>query len=163
MKKNSSVSKAFVFHHGIKLYNWPFLIQINTFGKWLRLSAKSLLSKTEKTQISEQTQIIWVRWSLCWPSLKIVTGKEDLKQVQNAQNKRVLSMTTKEINKSLMLQTTRNKRVLFKINLHAELQQLQSTWQPLTRHRPLLASCQSSTLWRLGSLLLPWIRFTSRA
>ena len=27
-------------------------------------------------------------------------------------------MTAKEINKSLMLQTTRNKRVLFKINLH---------------------------------------------
>ena len=65
MKKNYSVSKAFVFHHVIKLYIWPFLIQIGTFGKWLRLSVKSLLSKTEKTQISEQTQIIWVRWSLC--------------------------------------------------------------------------------------------------
>ena len=62
--KNCSVSKAIVFHHGGKLYIWPFLIQIDTFDKWLRLSAKSLLSKTEKTQISEQTQIIWVRWSL---------------------------------------------------------------------------------------------------
>jgi len=65
--KNCSftVSKAFVIHHGGKLYIWPFLIQIDTFGKWIRLSAKSLLSKNEKTQISEQTQIIWVRWSLC--------------------------------------------------------------------------------------------------
>ena len=59
-----TVSKVFVVHHGGKLYIWPFLIQISTFGKWLRLSAKSLLSKTEKTQISEQTQIIWVCWSL---------------------------------------------------------------------------------------------------
>ena len=62
--KNCSVSKVFIFHHERKLYIWPFLIQITTFGKWLRLSGKSLLSKTEKTQISEQTQIIWVRWSL---------------------------------------------------------------------------------------------------
>ena len=74
--KNCSVSKVFVFHHGRKLYIWPFLIQIATFGKWLRLSAKSLLSKTEKTQISEQTQIIWVRWSL-WVGLLL---KEELKR-----------------------------------------------------------------------------------
>ena len=61
MKGLFTVSRAFVFHQeGIK----PFLIQVNTFGKWFRLSGKSLLSKTEKTQISEQTQIIWVRWSL---------------------------------------------------------------------------------------------------
>ena len=63
MKGLITVSRAFVFQNeGIQ----PFLSQINTFGKWLRLSAKSLLSKTEKTQISEQTQIIWVRWSLCF-------------------------------------------------------------------------------------------------
>ena len=62
MKGLITVSRAFVFQNeGIQ----PFLSQINTFGKWLRLSAKSLLSKPEKTQISEQTQIIWVRWSLC--------------------------------------------------------------------------------------------------
>ena len=64
MKGLITVSRAFVFQNeGIQ----PFLSQINTFGKWLRLSAKSLLSKTEKTQISEQTQIIWVRWSLWFP------------------------------------------------------------------------------------------------
>ena len=34
--------------HKEKLYIWLFIIQIDTFGKWLRLSAKSLLSKTEK-------------------------------------------------------------------------------------------------------------------
>ena len=34
--------------HEEKLYIWLFIIQIDTFGKWLRLSAKSLLSKTEK-------------------------------------------------------------------------------------------------------------------
>ena len=65
MKGLITVSRAFVFQNeGIQ----PFLSQINTFGKWLRLSAKSLLSKTEKTQISEQTQIIWVRWSLWFKS-----------------------------------------------------------------------------------------------
>ena len=57
-------SNDLVYYHGRKLYIWPFLFRIDTFGKWLRLSAKSLLSKTEKTQISEQTQIIWVRWRL---------------------------------------------------------------------------------------------------
>ena len=47
---------------------------MDTFVNWLRLSAKSLLSKTEKkTQISDQTQILWVRWSL-WPTAWKGTG-----------------------------------------------------------------------------------------
>ena len=40
---------------------WPKMHILDQICNWLRLSAKSLLSKTEKTQISEQTQIIWVR------------------------------------------------------------------------------------------------------
>ena len=63
MKKNSSV-------YGIKLYIWPFLIQIDTFGKWLRLSAKSLLSKTEKTQD------IWANSDNLSPLEPLVSGKQ---------------------------------------------------------------------------------------
>ena len=43
----------------------PFLLQIDTFGKWLRCLDKCLLCKYYKTQISGQTQIIWVGWDLC--------------------------------------------------------------------------------------------------
>ena len=65
-----------------------------------------------------------------------------------------------EIKKRSRLQTARNNwyGVLSKsrlITLHAKLRRLQSTWQLSPRHRPLLASCRSSTSWRLGSLLLP--------
>ena len=32
-EKLFTVSKAFVFHHGRKLYIWPFLFKIDSFGK----------------------------------------------------------------------------------------------------------------------------------
>ena len=36
----------------------PFLLQIDTFGKMVQMSAQCPLSKTEKAQISGQMQII---------------------------------------------------------------------------------------------------------
>ena len=44
--------------------NWHFWRKTQVF-------AKSLKSKTDENQISEQTRIIWVRWSLCsWSSTR---------------------------------------------------------------------------------------------
>ena len=44
--------------------NWHFWRKTQVF-------AKSLKSKTDKNQISEQTRLIWVRWSLCsWSSTR---------------------------------------------------------------------------------------------
>ena len=52
-------------------FNWrnrafqAFLTPNWHFWQMTQISDKCLLCKTEKTQISGQTQIIWVRWSLC--------------------------------------------------------------------------------------------------
>ena len=43
----------------------PFLTSNWHFWQMTQMSDKCLLSKTEKTQISGQTQIIWVGWGLC--------------------------------------------------------------------------------------------------
>ena len=44
----------------------PFLLQIDTFGKWLRYLTNVCYVKLKKLRISGQTQIIWVQWSLWW-------------------------------------------------------------------------------------------------
>ena len=62
-------------------FNWrkrafqAFLTSNWHFWQKAQMSAKCLLSKTEKTQISGQTQIIWVHWSL-W-ACPLISGVQE--------------------------------------------------------------------------------------
>ena len=56
---------------GIVLYS-PFLLQIDTLGKWLRCLTNVCFAKLKKKlKISEQTQIIWVSSSPCLCAINV--------------------------------------------------------------------------------------------
>ena len=49
----------------------PFLLQIDTLGKWLRCLTNVCFAKLKKLEISKQTQIIWVSSSPCLCAINV--------------------------------------------------------------------------------------------